>query len=78
MPVNDPDALWRMSASPLLVLSEREIGQIAHAVQTPEEIARALWDYAFLCWQRGQRFERARAADAAPRWWPPRWPPGNG
>jgi len=63
------DAVGRMRASPLLVLSEREIGQIASSVQTPEELARALWDYAFLCWQRGQRFERARAADAAARPW---------
>ena len=69
MPGNDPETIWRMSASPLLVLSAGEIGRIASAVQTPEEIARALWDYAFLCWQRGQRFEQARAADAAVRWW---------
>jgi len=63
------DIIGRMSASPLLVLSEGEIDRIAHVVQTPEEIASALWDYAFLCWQRGQRFEQARAADAAVRWW---------
>ena len=63
------DIIGRMSASPLLVLSEGEIDRIAHVVQTPEEIASALWDYAFLCWRRGQRFEQARAADAAVRWW---------
>ena len=73
MPGNDPETILRMSASPLLVLSEREIGRIASAVQTPEEIARALWDYAWIGWQRGQRFERARAADRAMRWWSPWW-----
>ena len=67
------DTVGRMSASPLLVLSEREIGRIARAVQTPEEIAHALWDYAWIGWQRGQRFERARAADRAMRWWSPWW-----
>ena len=72
------DAVGRMSASPLLVLSEGEIDRIAQAVQTPDEIACALWDYAFLCWQRGQRFERSLAADRAMRWWTPRWPWGGG
>ena len=58
-----------MTDSPLMVLSADEVDRIAHAVHTPEEIARALWDYAFVCWQRGQRFERARADDAAARCW---------
>ena len=65
-----------MTDSPLMVLSADEVDRIAHAVHTPEEIARALWDYAFLCWHRGQRFEQARAADAACRWWTPRWSRG--
>ena len=59
----------QLAASPLLVLSEHEIERIAQRVKTPEEIARAVWDYAFICWQRGQRFERARAADEAARPW---------
>ena len=75
------DLVGRMSASPLLVLSEGEIGQIAHSVQTPEEIAEALRAYAFLCHRRGQRFEQARAADRAMWWWSPwgpRGPRGDG
>ena len=70
-----------MNDSPLMVLSVGEVDRIAHSIQTPEEIARALWDYAFLCWQRGQRFEQARAADASARWWSqwgPRGPRGDG
>ena len=67
-----------MNDAPLMVLSASEVDRIAHSVQTPDEIARALWDYAFVCWRRGQRFERAHAADAAPRWWGWRRPPGNG
>ena len=59
----------QLAASPLLVLSEHEIERIAQRVKTPEEIATALWDYGFICWQRGQRFEQARAADAAVRLW---------
>ncbi len=59
----------RMAASPLLLPSENEIERIAQQVHTPEEIARALFDFAFICWQRGQRFERARAADTSARWW---------
>ncbi len=55
--------------SPLLVLSEQEIDLIAQRVNTQDEIATALWDYAFLCWQRGQRIERRCAAQAAVRWW---------
>jgi hypothetical protein len=62
----------KMGASPLLVLSPEEIERLAQLVHTPEEIAQALWDYAWIAWQRGQRFERARAADAATRWWHPR------
>ena len=58
-----------MAESPLLVLSLNETVRIAQRVHTPEEIATALWDYAFIAWQRGQRFERERAADAAVRWW---------
>lgn len=60
-----------LSASPLLVLSPDEVDRIAHAVRTPEDIARALWDYAWIGWLRGRRFERARVADEAPRWWRP-------
>ena len=59
----------QLVASPLLVLSEHEIERIAQRVKTPEEIARAVWDYAFICWQRGQRIERRDAAQAAVRWW---------
>ncbi len=55
--------------SPLLVLSEHEISRIVQHVRTPEDIDRALWDYAWITWQRGQRVERARAADASARWW---------
>ena len=62
-----------MTDSPLMVLSADEVDRIAHAVHTPEEIARALWDYAWIGWQRGQRFERARAADRAMRWWSSWW-----
>jgi len=58
-----------MSTAPLLVLSLNETMRIAQRVKTPEEIATALWDYAWIAWQRGQRFEQARAADAAVRWW---------
>ena len=63
------DIIGRMSAFPLVVLSAAEVESLAQAVHTPEEIASALWDYAFVCWQRGQRFERARADDAAARCW---------
>jgi len=76
--VSEDEELIQMSTAPLLVLSLNETMRIAQRVKTPEEIATALWDYAWIAWQRGQRFEQARAADAAPRWWPPRWPPGNG
>ena len=66
-----------MTDAPLMVLSAGGVDRIAQAVQTPEELARALWDYAFVCWQRGQRFERALAADRAMRWWSP-WGPWGG
>ena len=63
----------KMGPSPLLVLSEGEVAKIAQQVHTPEEIAAALWDYAWIAWQRGQRFERSLAADRAMRWWRPWW-----
>lgn len=63
------DEYAKLAASPLLVVSEHEIARLVQMVRTPEEIDRALWDYAWITWQRGQRFERARAADAATRWW---------
>ena len=65
----DQDVFYQMSESPLLVLSETETKRIAQMVQTPEEIENALWDYAWVAWQRGQRFERSCAGDRETRWW---------
>ena len=67
--IPDDGVIARMGASPLLVLSDGEVKQIAQMVQTPEEIATALWDYAWISWQRGQRFERSCAGDRETRWW---------
>ena len=67
--MSEDEELIQMSTAPLLVLSLNETMRIAQRVKTPEEIATALWDYAWIAWQRGQRFEQARAADAAVRWW---------
>ena len=65
----DDLVMGEMGASLLLVADPGEIERITQLVHTPEEISQALWDYACVCWQRGQRFERARAEDAAARWW---------
>ena len=72
--MSEDEELIQMSTAPLLVLSLNETMRIAQRVKTPEEIATALWDYAWIAWQRGQRFEQARAADRAMRWWRPWWP----
>ncbi len=57
-------ATGKMAASPLQVLSPREIDAIVEALPdspSRKEIAQAIWDYAEICWQRGQRMARAEA-----------------
>lgn len=58
-----------MRESPLLVLSDREIERLAQHIQTPDDLARALWEYGAIVWHRGRRLERDTAAQAAMRPW---------
>jgi len=71
--MSEDEELIQMSTAPLLVLSLNETMRIAQRVKIPEEIATALWDYAWIAWQRGRQFERALVADRAMRWWSPWW-----
>lgn len=51
-------------------VSRAEAEILARMVQTPEEIAEALWRYAAIGWLRGQRYERAcRLPEPRPRSW---------
>ena len=59
----------QMTDAETAVVSRHEAEQIAQGVHTPEEMVEALWRYASIGWLRGQRFERARIADASVQTW---------